>query len=830
MNYQSILKRQTSIILISVIFMVLIIIGVSYSLFMQVDESKDIQVLESGTLVLFSTKGTTITTSTVPQSDYDGMNTEGYTFSIKNTGTLDCYYTLYISNVASTNPVDPKYIRISIDDGEPITITDLDVDPENSSRFIFEIGQLSAANQDGDVVTHNIKVWIDEFAPASIIGKKIQLQVDLYGETFENIPASPELYAGLIPITYDEDTNVVIADTNEEWYNYDNLEWANAILIDQSNTDIKNKYINSDNSYKAGTIVDMADILQMYVWIPRYRYRIPSMLCSELDSPTQDTYSECYKFNPNGEAKNNLVEWLYNSGWRYGSDRYASLEEARTALDNAIATGSFSEYYTLEEGLEDYQMYGGGAFTDNDYDFVPSASVTGPRMIDIIFEDSSLPKSNGDAVNGYLTHPAFTFGDTELNGIWVGKFESSGATDNITIVPNVASLRNLTISDIFNATRNIETNTKYALTTTEVDTHMMKNIEWGAVAYLSQSKYGKYNNPNYTDANKEVYINNSSSYITGSSGGSPNASSGGRSYAWNVSTRVDYTKNGENNQTVNPTVTNDTTYPWALTNGTYKSTTQGVQSSTTNLTFNFNLPQMGELSFDWTVSSESVSYDYIYYTITKDGNNLTDAGNSAKIGGTSFGTDESSLTYNNVTKVLEPGTYTITFTYIKDSSGDSGTDAGYVKNLSIKYGATYTKEEVYTEENGVGASTTGNIYGIYDMSGGAREYVMGNMTDSSGAFYPSDSGLSQPDSKYYDSYTYGSSYNDYSRGHLGDATKEVSEWNNDTANFVYSPDPWFVRSGSYYNGSSAGVFNFYFDANSSNANSEYSFRVVLSSE
>ena len=105
MNYQNILKRQTSIILISVIFMVLIIIGVSYSLFMQVDESKDIQVLESGTLVLSSTKGTTITSSTVPQSDYDGMNTEGYTFSIKNTGTLDCYYTLYISNVAS-NPLE----------------------------------------------------------------------------------------------------------------------------------------------------------------------------------------------------------------------------------------------------------------------------------------------------------------------------------------------------------------------------------------------------------------------------------------------------------------------------------------------------------------------------------------------------------------------------------------------------------------------------------------------------------------------------------------------------------------------------------------------------
>ena len=748
MNYQNILKRQTSIILISVIFMVLIIIGVSYSLFMQVDESKDIQVLESGTLVLSSTKGTTITTSTVPQSDYDGMNTEGYTFSIKNTGTLDCYYTLYISNVAS-NPLDYQYLRISIDGNAPILLTDFDVDPEDSSRFIFETGQLNAANQDGDVITHNIKVWIDEFAPASIIGKKIQLQIDLYGETFENIPASPELYAGLIPITYDEDTNVVVANTDEEWYNYDNFEWANAILIDQSNADIKNKYINSDNSYKAGTIVDMADILQMYVWIPRYRYQL---------------------FNVNGED-------------------------------------------------------------------------TEPQMINVIFENNTTPKSNGKVNGQWLTHPAFTFGDTELNGIWVGKFESSGTSvDNqnisdITIIPNAISIRFQTVGNMFNASRAIESNSKYGLSSSEVDTHMMKNMEWGAVAYLSQSKYGKYNNPNYTDANKEVYINNSSSYITGSSGGSPNASSSARSYAWNVSTRVDYVKSGENNQTVNPTVTNDATYPWSLTNGIYKSTTQGVRGSTTNLTFNFTLNQISELSFDWSVSSRSSSYGRFYYMITKDGVKMNDTGEFTAIYGTSYGTDESSLAYNNVIKVLEPGDYTITFTYYKSSSSTSDTslDAGYVKNLNIKYGATYTKEEVYTEENGVGASTTGNIYGIYDMSGGAWEYVMGNITDSSGAFYPSYSGLSQPDSKYYDSYTYGTSWNDYSRGHLGDATKEVIansssgySWNNDYANFVNSSYPWFLRGGAGDGSSYAGVFGFGY--NNGNAYPNVSWRVVLASE
>ena len=57
--------------------------------------------------------------------------------------------------------------------------------------------------------------------------------------------------------------------------------------------------------------------------------------------------------------------------------------------------------------------------------------------------------------------------------------------------------------------------------TNNVDTHMMKNSEWAVVTYLSQSKYGKLGNTNFTGSNKEVYQNKSDQYITGCSYGSP---------------------------------------------------------------------------------------------------------------------------------------------------------------------------------------------------------------------------------------------------------------------------------------------------------------------
>ncbi|MEG1009469.1 MAG: hypothetical protein RSF67_06645, partial [Clostridia bacterium] len=50
---------------------------------------------------------------------------------------------------------------------------------------------------------------------------------------------------------------------------------------------------------------------------------------------------------------------------------------------------------------------------------------------------------------------------------------------------------------------------------TNGNTHMIKNIEWGAVAYLTHSKYGRNGN--------EITINNSSSFITGSAGNSVSA-------------------------------------------------------------------------------------------------------------------------------------------------------------------------------------------------------------------------------------------------------------------------------------------------------------------
>ena len=138
------------------------------------------------------------------------------------------------------------------------------------------------------------------------------------------------------------------------------------------------------------------------------------------------------------------------------------------------------------------------------------ASGKASQLIEVTFENGTSTTgtvtctyaSNGaetcqNKVNGnWYTHPAFTMinasgNKTELKGIWVGKFETTGSTTTPTVKPGVSSLRSITVANMYSAGK-LFRSTDYITSNgiNQSDSHMMKNIEWGAVAYLKQSIYG----------------------------------------------------------------------------------------------------------------------------------------------------------------------------------------------------------------------------------------------------------------------------------------------------------------------------------------------------
>ena len=254
--------------------------------------------------------------------------------------------------------------------------------------------------------TYKVYVWIDGTMdnPLTMAGKafSFKLGVTASQQTDACVPSkvvdqsgafAPVLAEGMIPIKWNG-SNWVKADStnsNNDWYDYVNKKWANAVMVNATSRD---NYMKADE----GTTITEDDVLAYYVWIPRYKYKL---------------------FNVNSEA-----------------------------ID--------------------------------------------PILIDVQFESKTTAKSSGSSNGEYLTHPAFTFGTTELDGIWVGKFETSGTADNPTIKAGLDSLVNQNVSTQFATSQKFTSGTTYLTQTgvSKVDAHMMKNTEWGAVAYLKQSKYG----------------------------------------------------------------------------------------------------------------------------------------------------------------------------------------------------------------------------------------------------------------------------------------------------------------------------------------------------
>ncbi len=359
-----------------------------------------------------------------------------------------------------------------------------------------------------------------------------------------------------------------------------------------------------------------------------------------------------------------------NDWYDYDTKKWANAVMVRTDKDSNVSDSKSREQYMsaiegtkiLESDILAYYVW----IPRYSYQlFNVNSEIMDPIEIQVGFENKTDTKSTGSTNGSWLTHPAFTFGTEELSGIWVGKFETSGTADTPTVKPNLSSLTKQKISTQFVTSRKFGTST-YLNGTAEIDAHMMKNTEWGAVAYLKQSKYG-----------------------------------------------------------------------------------------------------LG----------------------------LTDIGNNA---------------------------------YLADAEPYYMAGCGPLSETDLTgYGATCTS---YMSTAGVMSSTTGNVYGVYDMAGGAYEDVMGAMKNSNGTgFIYSSSGFTASTlplgSKYIDAYTYGISQSDYTRRILGDATGEVRYWYKDNCNFVSNSTSWFERGGNTKGGVGAGVF--YFVLYPGLANVAHSFRSVL---
>jgi hypothetical protein len=275
-----------------------------------------------------------------------------------------------------------------------------------------------------------------------------------------------------------------------------------------------------------------------------------------------------------------------------------------------------SGWHTSTEGTIDIQFSKG---VDDNW----NKSVIG--AIDL--REGAVASDTATNGNKYTNHPAFTFGDTELTGFWLAKFEASssnpsaqyGGSDDLTLkvksVPNVVFWRGLYLENVYYATRAMETDTMYGWdgTGNGIDTHMMKNTEWGAMLYLAQSPYGK---------NDQVWPNNSSTYIAGCAGTSSTwVSYAGCQYAYSDTTYGVQASTTGNIYGIYDliTATQGKLIPAYINVGTYTPTATGLVNADSKYKDIYNIGTAGdtETNYDLTINHKG---DAIYETSATDGN------------------------------------------------------------------------------------------------------------------------------------------------------------------------------------------------------------------
>ncbi|MDR0957548.1 MAG: formylglycine-generating enzyme family protein [Candidatus Nomurabacteria bacterium] len=269
----------------------------------------------------------------------------------------------------------------------------------------------------------------------------------------------------MIPITYkgtDASKLWAKADLNVqgEWYNYTNHRWANAVTL--NNTTVKyaadgtttNPTMTALAYFKsapAGALIPEADVLGYYVYIPRYKYQV--------------------------------------------------------CRPNASDPISFTA---------------GQAPSDGKGNDCPN-SLASPYNFNIRFQTASqTTEFDGVTAGQWATHPAFTITDDtnaenvttqQINGFWMGKFETTGLIAAPTVKPSLYPLgyrdgQDQNLLNQFKTAKSvgrIDMDGKTASAAnrhnfaSNVDASLVSNRQWGAIAYLALSTFGR--------GTSEMYIN-----------------------------------------------------------------------------------------------------------------------------------------------------------------------------------------------------------------------------------------------------------------------------------------------------------------------------------
>ena len=261
----------------------------------------------------------------------------------------------------------------------------------------------------------------------------------------------PDLMSGMSAIYFDNNKATKVGNTDKDkWYSYNDKEWANAQTEDGS----------------------------MWVWIPRYAYRI------------------------NKSTKTCDIVFLIGTSDNY-YDKDGKVQTAQRQTSNGQTIKTDGEAYTVHPAFTNESNIGyvNGGWKKELTGIWVSKFEAGYFDKNLVDADKEKYSSSVNYSQTYGYTPAAKNEDARnyLDGVYGSK---TTAIKYPTFQGGKYSMNYINHNDAFNISKAIagDSNNIYGLKSNSTDSHLIKNSEWGAVAYLGQSQYGLYN--------KNIRINN----------------------------------------------------------------------------------------------------------------------------------------------------------------------------------------------------------------------------------------------------------------------------------------------------------------------------------
>ena len=324
------MNRKVIILVISIIVVLFILSTTTYALFFRKDKLENTESYTAGILDIVIENdeeglGEVLNfTNSLPITDEEGKKSNPYKFKITNKGNLSYTFDLLLNNTTTSNQINADYIKIMVDNNEPVSLSNLE------NNIIASDLTLNP----GESKIISIRVWLDINTPNTEIGKVFSAKITSNGVGSEYVESklATDVIISLLdsnPDTMnndDPDGNIryMGADPNN-YVSFNNELWRIIGVFDVKSSE------NGESEKRLKIIRD--ESIGDYAWDPNEKN---NWLTASLNTYLNGTYLNSLT----SEAESMIGNTLWNLG---GVSSY-------TSSSNGLA----SHFYNYERGTTVY--------------------------------------------------------------------------------------------------------------------------------------------------------------------------------------------------------------------------------------------------------------------------------------------------------------------------------------------------------------------------------------------------------------------------------------------------------------------------------------------